>query len=902
MSDFITFMKRHRVKKGEPFTYVGMSSPKGCFNISEIDRDNFFSLYNKHVFVDKKDCDLIEKHDTLSCFLFDLDFKMESPVHLNHVYTDEFIIEFIRITGKLLSKYLDIPPKNFRAFIFEKDVDKPQSKDGIHIMFPYIVSYPSLQYLIREELLVNAEELLLSLSTTNPIEDVLDESIIKKNGWMMYGSHKPNCAPYLLTHIYDLSKENPERINASTYYVKTAELTRILSIRGAKMADLTPIHSAVQSVLSAWEINKESKEVESIKENVSSSIILNFYKHDISTVSKLVDILSVKRASSYKTWIEVGWCLHNIDYRLLSDWIRFSERINKYKDFARNECTTKWEDMKNSGLGIGSLHMWAKEDNDLLYSLIIQDTLEHHIVKSVSHKLKDKKKITKSTVDVEMIYHIVMAMKKKYGHFFICSSYSKRTWYEFTGIRWVEDDDDVGLKKKMREELYRDYMNIGLMYHGLAEKFRKMEEEHPNCEKYEDMSNCICQVASQLRDCSFRKKVTEEACEQLYWDREKSCKFENANFQEILDTNTHLVGLNNGVYDLNLHTFRSSRCEDYITLSTDLNWKEYEWTDTIIDEIRLFLSQIIPEEDRREYVLLTLASFLDGKIREEHFHIWLGSGGNGKSKLIELFEYSFGKYCAKLNIAALTQKRTGSSQASPDIARLCGKRFVVLQEPNEGENLQVGIMKEMTGGDKMVARKLHQEPFEFKPQFNMVCTCNQLPKVPADDGGTWRRIRVVKFTSVFKENPDAENPNEFPLDPQLGEKMKKWRHAFFWMLTEYYKKYRAHGLKEPECVKLSTKEYQMNNDIYGEFVENHIESVPKGVIYVDALYVMFQLWYRKGYPDRRCPSRKDLLGYMEKKYGSYYNQKKKGWRGLKLHEVREDEDDDDYDEDDDDAL
>ena len=145
---------------------------------------------------------------------------------------------------------------------------------------------------------------------------------------------------------------------------------------------------------------------------------MNFYKHDISTVSKLVDILSVKRASSYKTWIEVGWCLHNIDYRLLSDWIRFSERVDKYKDIAQNECTMRWEEMKNSGLGIGSLHMWAREDNNLLYSLIIQDTLEHHIVKSVSHKLKEKKKITKNSIDVEMIYHIVMALKKKIRAFF----------------------------------------------------------------------------------------------------------------------------------------------------------------------------------------------------------------------------------------------------------------------------------------------------------------------------------------------------------------------------------------------------------------------------------------------------------------------------------------------------
>ena len=58
------------------------------------------------------------------------------------------------------------------------------------------------------------------------------------------------------------------------------------------------------------------------------------------------------------------------------------------------------------------------------------------------------------------------------------------------------------------------------------------------------------------------------------------------------------------------------------------------------------------------------------------------------------------------------------------------------------------------------------------------------------------------------------------------------------MLTEYYKKYRAHGLKEPECVKLSTKEYQMMNDIYGEFVENHLAVLPR-VLYMWIVYILY---------------------------------------------------------------
>ena len=149
-----------------------------------------------------------------------------------------------------------------------------------------------------------------------------------------------------------------------------------------------------------------------------------------------------------------------------------------------------------------------------------------------------------------------------------------------------------------------------------------------------------------------------------------------------------------------------------------------------------------------------------------------------------------------MNVAALTGKRAAASTPQPEIARLVGKRFVVLQEPNEKEEIQVGIMKEYTGGDKITVRTLHKEPIEFSPQFTMVLTCNKLPKVPADDGGTWRRIRVVKFTSKFVDNPDPECVNEFPIDPYLAKKLEEWKYAFFWLLTEYHREFRKNGFME----------------------------------------------------------------------------------------------------------
>ena len=185
--------------------------------------------------------------------------------------------------------------------------------------------------------------------------------------------------------------------------------------------------------------------------------------------------------------------------------------------------------------------------------------------------------------------------------------------------------------------------------------------------------------------------------------------------------------------------------------------------------------------------------------------MFLGFGGNGKSKLIELYEYACGSYCAKLPIASLTGKRASGSAPQPEIARLVGKRMVVMQEPNEGETFQVGALKELSGGDTITVRTLHKEPFDFNPQFTIFCTCNQLPKVPADDGGTWRRIRVVKSTEI--ENPDPTVPMNFQLITTYKRNSRNGQNLFlvtYTTLSDFPRKRKS----EPEEVLCATNEYQ----------------------------------------------------------------------------------------------
>jgi P4 family phage/plasmid primase-like protien len=270
---------------------------------------------------------------------------------------------------------------------------------------------------------------------------------------------------------------------------------------------------------------------------------------------------------------------------------------------------------------------------------------------------------------------------------------------------------------------------------------------------------------------------------------------------------------------------------------------------------------------------------------------------NGKSAAISLFQKTFGDYCCTLPIALLTQKRGSSSAASPELSRARNKRFACLQEPGESERLNIGLMKEMTGGDKLYSRGLYREGTEWKPQFKMILTCNHLPMVPSDDGGTWRRIRVVRFESRFCESPDPTKPNEFPMDPELQTKFEEWKEPFMSLLIEYYKKLMMNKVKEPDEVLECTREYQRRNDIIMDFLDNAVEKHESGFLAITDAFMEFKMFLKEEGVTDRGMRKADFQAYIEKQYGKSTKRKMlKGWVGYRLRSTIIDyNNDDDYD-------
>jgi P4 family phage/plasmid primase-like protien len=410
--------------------------------------------------------------------------------------------------------------------------------------------------------------------------------------------------------------------------------------------------------------------------------------------------------------------------------------------------------------------------------------------------------------------------------------------------------------------------------------------EDPTLKAINDERSKKClKIATQLKNSNFKDSIMKE-CRTLFIDEK---------FEELLDSRSHLIGFDNGVYDLKMHMFRDGMPDDYILLSTKVNYINYNSELPEVAEINEFFSKLFTNKNLRNYVMDVLACIIDGSIAQERFYIFTGQGSNGKSRLLDLIQKSIGEYYCILPIALLTQKRAASNAAQSELERTKGRRFAVMQEPSENDRLNIGLMKELSGQDRILVRTLFKEPYEFKPQFKMILTCNELPEIPSDDGGTWRRIKVCNFSSKFTETPDINKPTEFYMDMELTDKFERWKEVFISLLIDRHKHINPMAISEPSEVRVATESYKQNNDIVGQFINDRIiidPQIKEPRITITKLYSDFRLWSISNVvKGKKCPDRNQLKAYVEKLLNKPYETK--GWVGIAYKQNDEDDEDED---------
>ena len=400
-------------------------------------------------------------------------------------------------------------------------------------------------------------------------------------------------------------------------------------------------------------------------------------------------------------------------------------------------------------------------------------------------------------------------------------------------------------------------------------------ERQKSAEKRKLIGRKIINIIQTLNRTQKKDGIMKEAKE-LFYDSE---------FVNKLDTNPHLICFKNGVFDFKEKIFRSGRPDDYLSMCTNIDYKPLsDDTKVIENEINNFMSQLFPRcNSLKEYVWSHLASTLMGTTDCQTFNMYIGKGQNGKSVLVSLMEKVLGDYKGDVPISLITEKRQKVGGLSPEVAALKGKRYALMQEPSKNDVINEGPLKQYTSGeDTIQGRALYSDNIMFKPMMKLVVTTNHFMVINAQDHGTWRRIRVVPFESLFTDNPvdnDPEKPYQFKLDTTLTrEKFPIWKEVFCSMLIK--KACETGGLvKDCDIVLERSKEYRATQDHVSAFINEKVIKDKTGKIEKNEINYEFKQWWQSNYGEKRMPSPKDVHEHLDKEYGKCKNGE---WSGIKI--------------------
>lgn len=342
-------------------------------------------------------------------------------------------------------------------------------------------------------------------------------------------------------------------------------------------------------------------------------------------------------------------------------------------------------------------------------------------------------------------------------------------------------------------------------------------------------------IVDDQRRAQLVKHAIKSESKKSRQDMIELAKAENGVIRPIneYDRNIWLLNCNNGTIDLRTGELRPHNKDDLITKQIPINYNPK----AKCEQWMKFIKEIMDHDmELVEFIQRAVGYSLTGSIKEQVMFILLGVGSNGKSKLIETIRALLGDdYSRNVQPQTLMTKDRVSSGASGDVARLKGARFVTSVENDEGTKMDEGLIKQLTGDDRITARFLYGNEFEFEPQLKIWLATNHKPAIKGTDDGIWRRIRLIPFKVTFTK----EKGNR---DDDLPQKLLAEIEGILNWAIEGCLKWQKEGLKEPNQVMEATKEYRNRMDVIAAFLDECCV-IGKGVqVTVKQLYDEYVSW------------------------------------------------------------
>lgn len=309
------------------------------------------------------------------------------------------------------------------------------------------------------------------------------------------------------------------------------------------------------------------------------------------------------------------------------------------------------------------------------------------------------------------------------------------------------------------------------------------------------------------------------------------------------DNKPELFNCLNGTLNLKRGKFYKHNPKDMLTKVASVNY------DPKAECVRWskFIEEVMSGDmEKADFLQKALGYALTGDTRYEALFILYGATTrNGKGTCMETFLKITGDYGKASNPETIGMKiNSNSNSPSEDIARLAGARFVNIAEPDKKLTLSAALIKTLTGNDTVNARFLHENSFDFRPQFKIFVNTNYLPQVTDLTLFSSGRIKIIPFERHFEEHEqDKGLKKEF-------EKSDNLSGILNWCIKGY-RKLQEKGFDMPESVKIATQSYHHDSDKMGLFIEERLIRDLASEVRTSKVYQEYTEWCTKNgfYPE-----------------------------------------------------
>lgn len=380
-------------------------------------------------------------------------------------------------------------------------------------------------------------------------------------------------------------------------------------------------------------------------------------------------------------------------------------------------------------------------------------------------------------------------------------NYTRRNWFYYDGKVWRIDNE--GMMKKLVDSVIENMKNEPLFLEDgddVAEVKKAFTRHIKNTRNNKGKVN-------MLKECEHLSVI------QL----------------NEFDQNMFLFNTQNGYLNLKTGELLEHDRKQFFTKISNV-----EYTEKIDCPLWInFLNQIFDNnQELIRYVQKIVGYSLSGSTEEQMMFILYGNGRNGKSVFLDIITEMLGSYATNIQPQALMIKQNASG-ANSDIARLNGARLVTTTESNEGARLDEGLVKQLTGSDKVTARFLYENEFDFIPQFKLWMATNHKPIIRGTDEGIWRRFAIIPFAVQIPESQ---------VDKTLKYKLRRELTGILKWAVDGFLLWQREGLREPLIIKQQREEYRVEMDTLEAFISDCCIRKDNSKMKAQELYKIYKSW------------------------------------------------------------